>query len=94
MNTQLTIQPTQDRVLIIPEAGEEKTAGGIIIPQEAQKKSQIGSIKAVGPGTKEKPMTLQVKQRVLYSAYSGTEFETNGEKYLILRQDDIIATLS
>lgn len=94
MNTKHNIQPTEDRVLIIPEAAEEKTAGGIIIPQEAKEKSQIGLVVAVGPGTQESPMTLKVDQRVLYSQYSGTEIKLNGQKYLILRSADVVAILA
>lgn len=94
MNTKHNIQPTEDRVLIIPESAEEKTAGGIIIPQEAKEKSQIGIIKAVGVGTKEKPMELKVDQRILYSQYSGTEVKLDGQKYLILRSSDVVAILS
>lgn len=94
MNTKHNIQPTEDRVLIVPEAAEEKTAGGIIIPQEAKEKSQIGTIEAVGPGTKENPMVLKKGQRIVYSQYSGTELKLDGQKYLILRSSDVVAVLA
>ena len=87
------IQPTEDRVVITAEAGEEKTSGGIIIPQDAKEKPQIGHIVAVGPGTKEKPMLLKAGDRVLYGKYSGAEIKFDGIDYLILRSSDVLATL-
>lgn len=94
MKMKHNIQPTEDRVVITPEGGEEKTAGGIIIPQEAKEKPQIGRIVAVGPGTKDCQMHLKVKQRVLYSKYGGVEVTFDGQQYLILRASDVVAILS
>ena len=94
MNKKHNIQPTEDRVVITPNAREEKTAGGIIIPQEAKEKPQIGQIVAVGPGTKDSPMHLKINQRVLYSKYGGAEIKLDGQDYLILRASDVLATLA
>lgn len=88
-----TIQPTEDRVVVIPKPNEEKTASGIILPQEGKEKSQIGTITAIGPGTKDNPMTLKVGDRVLCSKYGYTEITLNGEEHLILRASDVLAVL-
>ena len=93
MNKKHNIQPTEDRVVIAPDAGEEKTAGGIIIPHEAKEKPQIGHIVAVGPGTKDSPMHLKINQRVLYSKYGGTEIKLDGKEYKILNSDDILGVI-
>ena len=85
------IQPLADRVLIKPEAAEEKTVGGIIIPDSAKEKPLRGEIIAVGEGTKDEAMVLKVGDRVLYGKYAGTELELDGEKYLIMRQSDVLA---
>lgn len=85
------IQPLADRVLIKPEAAEEKTVGGIIIPDSAKEKPLRGEIIAVGEGTKDEAMVLKTGDRVLYGKYAGTELELDGEKYLIMRQSDVLA---
>ena len=85
------IQPLADRVLIKPAAAEEKTIGGIIIPDSAKEKPLRGTVLAVGNGTKDEAMVLQAGDEVLYGKYSGTELEFDGEKYLILRQSDVLA---
>ena len=85
------IQPLADRVLIKPAAAEEKTIGGIIIPDSAKEKPLRGKVLAVGNGTKDEAMVLQAGDEVLYGKYSGTELEFDGEKYLILRQSDVLA---
>lgn len=85
------IQPLADRVLIKPEAAEEKTVGGIIIPDSAKEKPLRGEVLAVGEGTKDESMVLKVGDRVLYGKYAGTELEVDGEKYLIMRQSDVLA---
>lgn len=94
MNTKHGIQPTEDRILLTLEKGEEKTAGGIFIPKEAQEKPQIGRILAIGEGTKEKPMNFKVNQRVLFSQYGGNKIKYNGEDYIILSTSDILAILT
>ena len=81
----MKIQPLADRVLIKPAAAEEKTVGGIIIPDTAKEKPLKGSVIAVGNGTKDEEMVLKAEDTVLYGKYSGTEVELDGEKYLIMR---------
>ena len=87
------IQPLADRVLVKPAAAEEKTVGGIIIPDSAKEKPLRGTVLAVGNGTKDEQMVLKEGDQVLYGKYAGTELEFDGEKYLILRQSDILAKL-
>ncbi|WP_454898099.1 co-chaperone GroES [Alloprevotella tannerae] len=89
----MKIQPLADRVLIKPAAAEEKTVGGIIIPDTAKEKPLKGSVIAVGNGTKDEEMVLKAEDTVLYGKYSGTEVELDGEKYLIMRQSDVLAIL-
>ena len=86
----VSIKPLADRVLVEPAPAEEKTAGGIIIPDTAKEKPQKGTIVAVGPGKKkDEPMTVKVGDNVLYGKYAGTEITIDGKEYLIMRQDDI-----
>lgn len=87
------IQPLADRVLVKPAAAEEKTIGGIIIPDSAKEKPLRGEILAVGEGTKEEKMLLKEGDNVLYGKYAGTELDLDGEKYLIMRQSDILAII-
>ena len=88
----MNIQPLADRVLIKPAAAEEKI-GGIIIPDTAKEKPLKGEVLAVGKGTKDEEMVLLVNDTVLYGKYSGTELELDGEKYLIMRQSDVLAVI-
>ncbi len=88
-----TIQPLADRVLVRPAAVEEKTIGGIIIPDSAKEKPLQGDVIAVGNGTKDEAMVLTAGDRVLYGKYAGTEIEHEGEKLLIMRQSDVLAIL-
>ena len=81
--------PTKDRVLVEPAPAEEKTAGGIIIPDTAKEKPQKGKVLAIGKGKKDEPMTVKVGDTVLYGKYSGTEVIIEGKTYLIMREDDI-----
>ncbi len=81
--------PIKDRVLIEPALAEEKTAGGIIIPDTAKEKPQKGTVVAVGKGKKDEPMTVKVGDSVLYGKYSGTEVTVDGKIYLMMREDDI-----
>ena len=86
----MNIRPLADRVLVMPAKTEEKI-GGIIIPDTASKeKPTQGVIVAVGNGTKDEPMTLKAGDNVLYGKYAGTEIELEGEKYLIMRQSDVL----
>ena len=87
------IQPLADRVLIRPVAAEEKTIGGIIIPDSAKEKPLRGEVIAVGNGTKDEAMVLNAGDQVLYGKYAGTELEYEGEKFLIMRQSDVLAIL-
>ena len=87
------IQPLADRVLVKPMAAEEKTIGGIIIPDTAKEKPLQGKVVAVGGGTKDEEMVIAVGDQVLYGKYAGTEIEHEGEKYLIMRQSDVLAVL-
>lgn len=91
--TKVKIKPLADRVLVEPAAAEEKTAGGIIIPDTAKEKPQKGKIVAVGPGKKDEPMTVKVGDQVLYGKYAGTEITIDGENYLIMRESDIVAVI-
>lgn len=89
----MNIKPLADRVLILPAPAEEKTIGGIIIPDTAQEKPLKGEVVAVGQGTKDEEMILKVGDTVLYGKYAGTELEVEGGKYLIMRQSDVLAIL-
>jgi len=89
--SKLNIKPLADRVLVKPAAAETKTSSGIIIPDTAKEKPQRGSVVAVGPGTKNNPVTLKVGDLVLYGKYSGTELQHEGTDYLIMKEEDILA---
>ena len=89
----MNIRPLADRVLIKPAAAEEKTLGGIIIPDSAKEKPLKGEIIAVGNGTKDEEMVVKVGDNVLYGEYAGTEIELDGEKYLIMRRADVLAII-
>ena len=80
-------------MLILPAPAEEKTIGGIIIPDTAKEKPLQGKVVATGNGTKDEEMVVKVGDEVLYGKYSGTELELEGTKYLIMRQSDILAIL-
>lgn len=88
----MNIKPLADRVLVLPAPAEEKV-GGIIIPDTAKEKPQRGRIIVVGQGTKDETMVLKENDIVLYGKYAGTELEYEGEKYLIMRQSDVLAVL-
>ena len=86
-------KPLSDRVLIHPNPAEEKTAGGLIIPDTAKEKPLAGKVVAVGPGTSEVKMEVKVGDEVLYGKNAGTEINVDGTDYLIMKQSDILATL-
>lgn len=88
------IQPLLDRVVIRPTAAEEKTVGGIIIPDTAQEKPLRGEVIAVGKGTKDENMILQPDDQVLYGKFAGTEVELDNTKFIIMRQSDVLAILN
>jgi chaperonin GroES len=87
----VNIQPLADRVVVEAATAEEKTAGGIIIPDTAKEKPQRGTVVAVGPGKKDEPMTVKNGDVVLYGKYAGTEITIDGNDYLIMRESDIVA---
>ncbi len=89
----VNIKPLADRVLVEPAAAEEKTAGGIIIPDTAKEKPMKGTVVAVGAGKKDEPITVKVGDTVLYGKYAGTELSVDGKDYLIMRESDIYAII-
>jgi chaperonin GroES len=89
----LKISPLADRVVIEPAQAEEKTAGGIIIPDTAKEKPQRGTVVAVGPGKKDEPTTVKVGDTVLYGKYAGTEITIEGKEFLIMRESDLYAII-
>ncbi|NLX80392.1 MAG: co-chaperone GroES [Proteiniphilum sp.] len=89
----MSIKPLADRVLIKAAAAEEKTVGGIIIPDSAKEKPLQGIVIATGNGTKDEEMVVKSGDNVLYSKYAGTEIEFDGEQYLIMRQSEILAVV-
>lgn len=89
----VNIKPLADRVLVEPSAAEEKTVGGIIIPDTAKEKPQKGTVVAVGPGKKDEPVTVKEGDLVLYGKYAGTEITIEGNDYLIMRESDIVAVI-
>lgn len=93
MANSLKLAPLHDRVVVKPTPGEEKTAGGIIIPDTAKEKPQRGTIVAAGPGKKDEPVSVKVGDTVLYGKYAGTEIQMEGDQLLIMRESDILAVL-
>ena len=89
----MNIRPLADRVLIEPNAAEEKTLAGIYIPDSAKEKPLEGKVLAVGNGTKDEEMILKVGDTVLYGKYAGTEIELEGKKYLTMHQSDVLAVI-
>ncbi len=89
----MAIKPLSDRVLVLPHPAEEKTAGGLFIPDTAKEKPLLGKVVAVGPGTSEVKMEVAVGDVVMYGKYAGTEIHHDGEDYLIMKQSDIMAVL-
>ena len=92
----MELRPLDDRVVIKPSEAQEKTAGGIFLPDTAKEKPQEGIILAAGPGKilddgKREQMDVKEGDRVLYSKYAGTEFKVDGEELLIVSQKDILA---
>ncbi len=90
----MSIQPLADRVVIEPLDAEEKTSGGIYIPDNAKEKPQKGKVIAVGAGKKDEPMELAAGDLVLYGKYSGTEIKVDGKALLIMRESDVLAKLA
>ncbi len=97
--SEIKIKPLEDRVIVKPAAAEEKTTGGIILPDTAKEKPVEGTVVAVGPGKiadDGKTITMEVKvgDKVLYGKYTGTEVTIKSEEYLIMRESDIFGILS
>ena len=94
----MKIRPLQDRVIVKRIEEEEKTKGGIIIPDTAKEKPQEGKVIAVGKGKanddgKVTPLDVKVGDKILFGKYSGTEIKMNGEEHLIMREEDVLAIL-
>jgi len=90
----MNVKPLADRVLVKQEKAETKTAGGIIIPDTAQEKTQTAVVTAVGPGTDDDKITVKPGDKVIYDKYAGTAIKIDGDDYLILKNSDIIAVLA
>jgi chaperonin GroES len=95
----MKINPLNDRVIVKRVEEEQKTAGGIIIPDTAKEKPQEGEVVAVGPGKRDddgKRIALEVKEgdRILFGKYAGTEIKINGEEHIFMREDDILGILN
>ena len=93
-----TVKPLGDRVFLKVQAAEEKTAGGILLPDTAKEKPQIGEVVSVGAGSKKDdgsliPVEVKVGDKVLYSKYAGTDLKLGGEEYVLLAEKDILATV-
>ena len=91
----MNLKPLDDRIIIKQSDAEEKSAGGILLPDSAQEKPQIGKVVAIGPGKllddgKRGQMSVKKKDEVIYGKYSGSEVEVDGEKYVILRESDVL----
>ena len=87
------MKPINDRVVVEPAAAEEKTSGGIIIPDTAKEKPQKGKVVAVGPGKDGNKMTVKKGDEILYGKYAGQEINYKGKDYLIMREDDILVII-
>ena len=94
----MKLRPLDDKVVIRQSEAEDKTAGGIILPDAAKEKPQIGKIVAVGPGKllddgKRSKMNVKKKDEVVYAKYIGSEIEIDGEKFVILRESDVLGII-
>jgi chaperonin GroES len=93
-----SLRPLSDRIIVKAVSAEEKTAGGIVLPDTAKEKPQQGEVIAVGPGKlldngKLASMDIKVGDRVYYGKYSGTEVKLNGQELVVLRQDDVLGVV-
>jgi len=94
----MAVKPLDDRVLVKQSEAEEKTAGGIVLPDTAKEKPQKGSVVAIGPGKlldsgERGSMSVKVGDQVYYGKYSGSEIKIDGEEYVILRESDVLAVI-
>ena len=91
----MNLKPLDDRIVIKQSDAEEKTSGGIILPDTAREKPQIGTVVAIGPGKilddgKRANMSVKKKDEVIYAKYMGSDVEIDGQKYVILRESDVL----
>jgi len=98
MATRVKLNPLDDRVVVEPCEAEEKTAGGIVLPDNAKEKPTRGTVLAVGPGKlldsgNRGPLSVRVGDEVFYGKYAGTEVEVSGKKYTVLRESDVLAII-
>jgi chaperonin GroES len=91
--SKVSVKPLADRVLVEAAPAEEKTKGGIIIPDTAKEKPMRGKVIAVGAGKKDEPTTVKPGDTVLYGKYAGTEIQIEGKEYLIMKESDIYAII-
>ena len=94
----MKFRPLQDRILVERVESEEKTVGGIILPDSAKEKPQQGKIIAVGPGKRDEAgkiiaMEVKVGDKILFGKYTGTEIKLDGEEYIIMREEDVFGLL-
>ncbi len=94
----MAVKPLEDRVLVKQREAEEKTAGGIVLPDTAKEKPQRGTVEAVGPGKllnsgSRAQVSLKKGDEVFYGKYAGTEVEIDGQRFVILRESDVLAVL-
>ena len=94
----MKIKPLNDRVLVLRESEEQKSTGGIIIPDTAKEKSQQGKVVAVGPGKIDKkgmriPLDVSVGNRIFFSKYAGTDIQLDGVEHVFMREDDILSII-
>ena len=97
--SQVNFNPNEDRVLVEPAAAEEKTAGGIIIPDTAQEKPMEGEVLEVGSGARDEvgklvPLDVKKGDKILFGKWSGTEVKMNGADYLIMKESDIMGIIT
>jgi chaperonin GroES len=96
--SKVNFRPLDDRLLVEPAEAEEKTAGGIILPDTAKEKPQRGTVIAVGPGKlldsgARGEMSVKIGDEVFYGKYSGTEIEFDGDTYVVIRENDLLAVV-
>ncbi|MFO8163695.1 MAG: co-chaperone GroES [Thermodesulfobacteriota bacterium] len=94
----MEITPLQDRIVVVRIKEDEKTSGGIIIPDTAKEKPQEGKVVAIGPGKLDKegkrtPLDIEKEDHVLFGKYAGTEIKVDGVEYLIMQEDDILGII-
>jgi chaperonin GroES len=94
----MKIRPLDDRVVVKPLESEERTAGGIVLPDTAKEKPQQGTVEAMGPGRllksgRRAELALKVGDRVLFGKYAGHEVKVDGEEYKIMKEDDVLAKI-